>query len=144
MAAWPSLDGGGPAKSPVLLLPVAISKKEGSNSYCLASIGNFQLNLVQLHVLEDQFKFKLHPEELLAEFADDENEGSVLDIKGLCEKIQRTMADARGFEIELRVILGNFAFQKMAMVKDLPERANELPVHDVIAANAGDSKARAP
>jgi hypothetical protein len=88
------------------LLPVAISKKEGSNSYYLASIGNFQLNLVQLHVLEDQFKFKLHPEELLAEFADDENECSVLDIKGLCEKIQRTMADARGFEIELRVILG--------------------------------------
>jgi very-short-patch-repair endonuclease len=142
MATWPSLDGGRPAESPVLLLPVAISKKEGSNSYHLASTGNFQLNLVLLHVLEDQFKLKLHPEELLAEFADDENEGSVLDIKGLCEKIQRTMADARGFEIGLRVILGNFAFQKMAMVKDLQERANELSVHDVIAAIAGDSNAK--
>jgi hypothetical protein len=28
-------------------------------------------------------------------------------------------------------MLGNFAFQKMAMVKDLQERANELPMHDV-------------
>jgi hypothetical protein len=80
----------------VLLLPVAISKKEGSNSYYLASTGNFQLNLVLLHLLEDQFKLKLHPEDLLAEFAGDEDEGSVLDIKGLCEKIQRGMADARG------------------------------------------------
>jgi hypothetical protein len=52
------------------------------------------------------------------------------------------MADTRGFEIGLRVVLGNFAFQKMAMVKDLQERANDLPVHDVIAAIAGDSKAK--
>jgi hypothetical protein len=52
------------------------------------------------------------------------------------------MADTRGFEIGLRVVLGNFAFQKMAMVKDLQERANDLPAHDVIAAIAGDSKAK--
>jgi hypothetical protein len=32
----------------------------------------------------------------------------------------------------------------MAMVKDLQERANELPMHDVIAAIAGDSRLRAP
>lgn len=63
-------------------------------------------------------------------------------LRGLCENIKRGMADVRGFEIGLRVILGNFAFQKMAMVKDLQERANELPMHDVIAAIAGDSKAK--
>jgi hypothetical protein len=134
MATWPALDGGRSAESPVLLLPVAISKKEGSNSYYIASTGNFQLNLVLLNVLEDQFKLKLHQENLLAKFAGDEDKGTILDIKGLCENIQRGMADARGFEIGLRVILGNFAFQKMAMVKDLQERANELPMHDVIAA----------
>jgi hypothetical protein len=142
MATWPALDGGRPAESPVLLLPVAISKKEGSNSYYLASTGAFQLNLVLLHVLEDQFKLKLHPENLLGEFAGDEDKGTILDIKGLCENIQREMADARGFEIGLRVVLGNFALQEMAMVKDLQERTNELPMHDVIAAIAGDSKAK--
>jgi hypothetical protein len=82
VAGW-----GRPAESPVLLLPVAISKKEGSNSYFLASTGNFQLNLVLLHVLEDQFNLKLHPENLLAEFAGDEDEGTILDTKGLCENI---------------------------------------------------------
>ncbi|HET6181480.1 MAG TPA: AAA domain-containing protein [Candidatus Sulfotelmatobacter sp.] len=104
--------------------------------------GNFQLNLVLLHVLEDQFKLKLQLEELLADFAGDEDDGTVLDIKGLCGKIQGFMADASGFDIELRVILGNFAFQKMAMVKDLRERASDLPAHDVIAAIAGDSKSK--
>ena len=88
MATWPSLDGGRPAEAPVLLLPVAISKQEGSNSYYLASAGSFQLNLVLLHVLEDQFQLKLHPEELLADFAGDEEEDTVLDIKGLCGRIR--------------------------------------------------------
>ena len=45
-------------------------------------------------------------------------------------------------EKPLQVILGNFAFQKMAMVKDLQERATDLLMHDVIAAMAGDSKAK--
>jgi Protein of unknown function (DUF4011) len=142
MATWPALDSGRPAEAPVLLLPVAITKKEGSNSYYLSATGTVQLNLVLLHVLEDEFKVKLHPEELLAEFAGDEEEGTVLNIMGLCTKLQGMMAETKAFEIGLRVILGNFAFQKMAMVKDLQERAGDLPVHDVIAAIAGDSKAK--
>ena len=85
MATWPALDGGRPAEAPVLLLPVVISKREGSNSYYLAAAGNFQLNLVLLHVLEDQFKLKLQPKEFLAEFAGEEEEGTVLDIKPLRE-----------------------------------------------------------
>ena len=101
MATWPALDWGRPAEAPVLLLPVVIGKKEGSNSYYLSAAGSFQLNLVLLHVLEDQFEVKLQPEELLAEFAGEEEEGTVLDIKGLCGKIQRLMADTRGFEIGL-------------------------------------------
>jgi hypothetical protein len=40
------------------------------------------------------------------------------------------------------MILGNFAFQKMAMVKDLQERAEELAAHEIVAAIAGDTEAR--
>src|ERR1700723_811782 len=74
MATWPALDGGRPAESPVLLLPVVIRKKEGGNSYYLSAAGSFQVNLVLMHVLEDQFKLKLQPEELLAEFVGEEEE----------------------------------------------------------------------
>jgi hypothetical protein len=48
MATWPALDEGRPAEAPVLLLPVAISKKEGSNSYYLSAAvrGGFDHQLV--------------------------------------------------------------------------------------------------
>jgi hypothetical protein len=141
-ATWPALDGGRPTEAPVLLLPIGLSKREGSNSYHLSSTGGFQLNLVLLHVMQDQFKLTLQPEELLTEFAGDSDEGTVFDVKGLCGEIQRRMAETKGFEIWPRVILGNFAFQKMAMVKDLQERANELVGHDVVAAIAGDVGAK--
>ena len=48
MATWPAIDGGRPAEAPVLLLPVALSRREGSNSYHLAATGGFQINLVLL------------------------------------------------------------------------------------------------
>jgi len=142
MATWPATDGGRPAESPVLLLPVALNKREGSNSYHLSAAGAFQLNLVLLHVLEEQFRVALQPDELLAEFAGDADESTVLNVKGLCSEILGRMSEAKGFSIGLRVILGNFAFQKMAMVKDLQERADQLATHDVIAAIAGDSGAK--
>jgi len=142
MATWPATDGGRAAESPVLLLPVSLSKREGSNSYHLAATGAFQINLVLLHVLQEQFRVTLHPDEVLTQFAGDPDQDSVFDVKGLCDEIQRRMSEVREFEVGLRVILGNFAFQKMAMVKDLQERATELAVHDVIAAIAGDPGAK--
>lgn len=142
MATWPATDSGRPTEAPVLLLPVGLSKREGSNSYHLSGAGGFQLNLVLLHVFQDQFKVTVQPDELLAEFAGDADEGTVCDVKGLCGEIQRRMAETKGFEIGLRAILGNFAFQKMAMVKDLQERASELAAHAVIAAIAGDAGAK--
>ena len=142
MATWPATDGGRPAEAAVLLLPVGLSKREGSNSYHLSMTGPFQLNLALLHVLQEQFKLTLQPDELLSEFAGDTEEDTVCDVKGLCEEIQRRMAETNGFGIGFKTILGNFAFQKMAMVKDLQERANELAIHSVIAAIAGDREAK--
>ena len=142
MATWPGTDGGRPTEAPVLLLPVALSKREGSNSYHLSSAGAFQLNLALLHVFQDQFKVTLQPDELLLQFAGDTDDGTVCDVKGLCDEIQMHMAETNGFEISFKTTLGNFAFQKMAMVKDLQERAGELAVHPVIAAIAGDVGAK--
>ena len=83
----------------------------------------------------------LQPDELLEAYPKDPEEDTVMNIGGLCGEIQRRMGETKGFEICLRVILGNFAFQKMAMVKDLRERGQELAAHDVVAAIAGDSGA---
>jgi very-short-patch-repair endonuclease len=142
MATWPALDGGRPPEAPVLLLPIVLAKREGTNSYHLSCAGNFQLNLVLLHVLENQFKVKLRPDELLSRFAGDIEDGTAFNVGGVCEEIQSHMVETKGFEIEMKVILGNFTFQKMAMVKDMQECADDLATHDVIAAIAGDSGAK--
>jgi len=77
MATWPATDSGRAAEAPVLLLPVTLTKREGSNSYHLSSTGNFQLNLALLHVLQDEFKLTLQSDELLAQFSGDAEDGTV-------------------------------------------------------------------
>jgi MinD-like ATPase involved in chromosome partitioning or flagellar assembly len=47
-----------------------------------------------------------------------------------------------GFKIDLSIVLGNFAFQKLGIVNDLRQYANQFANHNIIAAIAGDSKAR--
>ena len=47
-----------------------------------------------------------------------------------------------GFRAEPFAVLGNFSFQKLAMVRDLENHSAELVVNDVVAAIAGDNGAR--
>ena len=93
-------------------------------------------------MLQDQFKLTLQPEEPLQDFAGDVDEGTVCDVKGLCREIQGHITETAGFKIAFKTILGNFAFQKLAMVKDMQERASDLAMHSVIAAIAGDGEAK--
>jgi hypothetical protein len=140
MATWPADDGGRPAEAPILLFPVALETK-GSRSFAIARSGDVQINLVLLHVLDVQFGVKLTGDELVARLKTDE-EGDVFDPAPLYAELQRKAAGVPGLEVKRSITLGNFAFQKMAMVKDLQERANELAAHDIVAAIAGDSDAR--
>ncbi len=47
-----------------------------------------------------------------------------------------------GFKAEPFAVLGNFSFQKLAMVRDLENHRAELVANDVVAAIAGDNGAR--
>jgi hypothetical protein len=140
MATWNASDGGRPADAPVLLFPVSLETK-GSHSFSINRAGAVQVNLVLLHVLDTQFGVKLSPDDLLPHLmGDDESER--FDPAPLYAQLRSQACDVPGFEVKPSAILGNFAFQKMAMVKDLQERANELAAHDIVAAIAGDQEAR--
>lgn len=140
MATWTASDGGRPADAPVLLFPVTLETK-GSHSFSISRTGAVQVNLVLLHVLETQFGVKLHSEDLIPHLLGDD-EGERFDPQPLYEELRRRATEAPGFEVKSYAVLGNFAFQKMAMVKDLQERGNELAAHDIVAAIAGDQEAR--
>src|SRR5262249_32584746 len=47
------------------------------------------------------------------------------------------------FSVEPRLVLANFAYAKLPMVRDLEGSFDELVAHDLIAAIAGDEEARA-
>jgi hypothetical protein len=139
MATWSADDEGRPVDAPVLLLPVELENRgRGNKTFALRGIGSLQINLVLLHVLETEFGIKVSPEELLAS----EEEGQKHNRNEIYAVLRSLAHDVREFEIKPRAVLGNFAFQKMAMVRDLQQLGAQLATHDMIAAIAGDLPAR--
>lgn len=47
-----------------------------------------------------------------------------------------------GFEVKPRLVLANFAYAKLPMVRDLENAFDELVAHDLVAAIAGDEEAK--
>jgi very-short-patch-repair endonuclease len=138
MASWPAAGDGRPPEAPVLLLPIEVELRgrEG-RQVILRRKGDIQVNLVLLHFL-GQLGCRITPEALLEAGNTEErfDPGPVLD------RLIEMAGGIQGFELTPRLILGNFSFQKMALVKDLRERGEEFAAHDLIAAIAGDVDAR--
>lgn len=133
MATWTPTDDGRPSAAPVLLMPIEIVGK-GS----LHRTGDLQVNLVLLHALEVAGGKALDPDELLGEVTEE-----TTDLAPILDRLRAGAVDVPGFGVDARRALGNFAFQKMAMVKDLRENGAVFAAHDLIAALAGDNDARA-
>jgi hypothetical protein len=140
-ATWKSRDEGRPPESPVLLVPVEVEVRgrEGSRTV-LQRAGDIQVNTVLLHVLETEHGVRVTSEELLA---DEDPEGESVDYQRVGRRLVDLVAKrVPEFDVGDRADLGNFAFQKMAMVKDLREQAEALAAHHLIAGIAGDPGAR--
>lgn len=149
--SWTAEDGGRDAFAPILLFPVTLKLKgHDINATEIEVAGAPEVNPVLLHVLREELNVKVEPEEVLDAFRP---ELSLVDDQGSeqaevdPEAVLRLLADrARrvpGFSVHSFAVVGNFSFQKMAMVKDLENRLNDLVTNDVVAAIAGDTMARA-
>ncbi|HEY0735383.1 MAG TPA: AAA domain-containing protein [Herpetosiphonaceae bacterium] len=140
MATWQPGDDGRPPASAVLLVPISITiRGRDRREALLKRSGEVQVNLVLLHVLETEFGCLMSPEYILENtLSEDES----FDQEAAYARLASAAQAIPGFAITPRAVLGNFSFQKMAIVKDLRERAAELANHDIIAALAGDLYAR--
>jgi len=142
MATWTAADGGRDADAPVLLLPVTLELRGRlGQTFSIRRTGAVQANLVLLHVLESEFGVKLSADDLIPLLRADD-EGEAFDLSPVYERLSEMCKHMRGFRARDMAVLGNFAFQKMAMVNDLRERGQELIANDVVAALAGDNQAR--
>jgi hypothetical protein len=143
---WASADGNRPPNAPILLLPVKIdSSSRSRQAMHIEPRGDAVFNLALLQVLNDEFGLPISSEELLAKSTTDEL--SSAEAKDLFhgELLPKLIADAMeriaGFEIRGGAVLGNFSFQKSAMVEDLQKLREQLVTHDVVATMAGDAGA---
>jgi very-short-patch-repair endonuclease len=139
MATWTPSDDGRPAESPVLLLPLAVKglKTEGRN-LSLVAAGDIQVNLALIHALETEHGCRMDAEALLGE----EGCTTVESVMVVVDRLRAATKEVKGFDIRDRRVIGNFSFQKMAMVRDLRECKTALIEHDLVAALAGDGGAR--
>ncbi|MCC7364668.1 MAG: DUF4011 domain-containing protein [Dehalococcoidia bacterium] len=137
MATWPATDTGRPPEAAVLLLPVQlIARGRDGRTFAVQRAGDVQVNLVLLQALETAAGVRLEPEALLGEDPEADRFAGVLD------RLRAAAADLPGFAVNPRFALGNFAFAKMAMVRDLRDQAAAFARHDLIAAIAGVPEAR--
>jgi very-short-patch-repair endonuclease len=142
MASWKAADGGRDSEAPVLLLPVVLEiKGHAGTSLSIHRSGPVQANLVLLHVLETEFGVSVSSERVLSQLQGHE-EGEVFDPSPVHQLLNEACASIPEFKIRDSAVLGNFAFQKMAMVRDLQEGSEDLVSSDIIAALAGDAEAK--
>ncbi|MGV3617984.1 MAG: AAA domain-containing protein [Fimbriimonas sp.] len=140
MATWPAEDGGRPAEAAVMLLPIGVeARRVDSDAMLVFPLGPPQANIALLHVLAEEHGIALDEEDLLAE-PEADSPVSYRDL--VVERLLRAAAKVSDFAVRPRAVIGNFSFQKLAMVRDLRERGAELEASDVVAALAGDVAAR--
>ena len=142
MATWTAADEGRAPEAAVLLLPAAIEWKGAGRGVTIRRAGDAALNLVLLHVLEVEHGVTIDGDELLAP-PEGAEETPALDPEIVFARLRLEARSVRGFAIASKAVVGNFSFQKMAMVRDLQDNAAALSQHDLIAAMAGDGAAAA-
>lgn len=142
LASWPAKDDKRPTDAPILLVPIHVNKSgRGGQGFSLVRSGDIQANLVLIHVLREDLNVEITEEELLRDLQGDD-EGESFDLGPVEKILVERCREIPGFVTRNRVVIGNFAFQKTAMVQDLLQSAEALAQHDLIAALAGHPGAR--
>jgi hypothetical protein len=125
-ATWLATDGGRPAESPIILAPIVLEKRgrEG-RALSLRLGGDLQINPVLLFSLEREDGRQINPEALL-DAKEANGEEPLKDPAVVYGRLQKIASGITDFRISPRSVLGNFAYQKMAMVKDLKDNLDQL------------------
>lgn len=142
LATWPAADGGRPYAAPVFLLPIAVEQQGTERRrMLLRRDGDVQPNLVLLHYLENQ-GIQIEADALV-QLVEGDDEGERFDLEPAFEMLRARCGVIPEFAIQRSFVLGNFSFQKMAMVQDLRLYPEGLAAHDLIAGIAQDAEAAA-
>lgn len=141
MATWTTATEAPTPAAPILMASMALtSRGRAGEDFDLSLTDDFEVNPTFLHLLNTDFAVRLSSDELIDLLGMDSL--GAPDPDPLFEHMTKACPDIQGFAITPRVVLGNFSYAKLSMVKDLEMALDQLIEHDLIAAIAGDPEAQ--
>lgn len=141
MATWTNTKSMAAPAAPILMASIVLaSRGAAGEDFDLSLTDDVEVNPTLLHLLEADFSIALDAEDL-ADLLGDDAVGAP-DPTPVFDRITKECAELAGFRIDPRVVIGNFSYAKLPMVKDLESALDELAAHDLVAALAGDASAQ--
>ena len=139
LATWSSERSKATPNAPLLLRRLKLAPVgPTAEDFTLQIVGEIEINPALLHLIETDFSVWVDPDDLLGE-ADAESsaasESALSRLAEACKSVPR-------FAIAPRVIVGNFSYAKLPMVRDLERSPEAIGDHTLLAAIAGDTGAR--
>lgn len=142
LASWENQSGSAWTPCAPVLLRHARLRPLGAaqDEFELELVDDMELNATLVHILKRDFDCELPQDQLLERIDGVIDERWELDetYNWLREHAERVP----NFSIDARMVLANFAYAKLPMVRDIESSFESLVAHELIAAIAGDKEAR--
>jgi very-short-patch-repair endonuclease len=140
MATWTNTRGTATPAAPVLLRQAHFVPRGGAEEdFDLSLPGEWEVNPTLLHLLGVDHGVRLDGNTLL-DLLDTDAEPP--DASPVYERLVKEAAEVAGFSVAPRLVIGNFSYAKLPMVKDLETASELLAASPLIAAIVGDEAAR--
>jgi tetratricopeptide (TPR) repeat protein len=129
-----SADSDVPILSPLVLLPVSLRRKSADSTWELAPLDD---DVASNHPLAEILRadFRL----TLPQISEDELSESSAALESLLSQIESVIAGHDRWQVQRKVGLGTFAFQKISMWQHLGKNADRITGHPLCRGIAGDS-----
>jgi hypothetical protein len=145
---WTAEDGERDPTAPGLLIPITLKlRRQDIQATEIQVAGEIEINPVLVHVFQKELNVSVVADELLTLFSPQHNSGvdedqTDVNLDAILDSLNTAAIKVPGFKAEPFAVIGNFSFQKLAMVTDMESRRAELLASDVVSAIAGDNAAR--
>ncbi len=116
-----------PRYSPILLLPVEISRRSVNSKFTLKSREEeTMINITLVEFLRQEYELNLSA---LEQLPTDEKGIDVAKVMGV---LRRAVMQLKGWDVEEQLVLGNFSFSKLILWKDIVVHQEELLKSDMV------------
>jgi very-short-patch-repair endonuclease len=143
LATWTHTRTEAVPAAPVLLCPARLKSKGSSQEdFELSLVGELEVNPTLLQLLATDFECQVTAEEVLEQAGMEGAIDTHAELEIAFEWLTRRASSVPGFSVGSRFVLGTFSYAKLPMVRDLETSIEAMVEHDLIAALAGDERAR--